>query len=188
VSAGTSDFWADFWKGTIIDGAPLVMTTGKLVCSDPILDPFTEPLTVRVRPGKYPVFFSMTHDGLARVLIQIREDTPCRWERADPPSLTVDSATGCLMDAKVARFLRRKADEDKYEKYIRRFQDAMEETNGQWGSYCFDQITGSNIILFNTLGGDGTFPCYFGYNEKGSVASFLVEMTQDLDGEQQPSE
>jgi hypothetical protein len=160
----------------VADAGALVLPTGRIVVSDPILDPFNKPFSVAVAPDTYPVLLSLINDDVALVMINFAEGPPVRWQRAKPEVFSVDSATGCLMDHKVSRFLHRKAEDDKYDRYSRRFQDALEEKGGLWGSCCVDRSIGANVVLFRTWGGDGTFPSFFGYNASGEVVCLVTDM------------
>jgi hypothetical protein len=160
----------------IADAGALVLATGRIVVSDPILDPFKKPLSVDVPADTYPVLLSLIKDDVALVMVNFGEGPPIHWQAANPKTFGVDSATGCLMDHKVCRFLRRKAVDDKYDKYSRRFQDALEENEGMWGSYCVDAASGANVVLFRTWGGDGVFPSFFGYNSVGEVVCLIIDM------------
>jgi hypothetical protein len=97
----------------IADAAPLVLPTGRIVVSDPVLDPFNKPFNVSVPPGTYPVLLSFVRHDVGLVMVHFTESAPVRWKAARPPWFSVDSATGCLMDHKVARFLLRQAKRDK---------------------------------------------------------------------------
>ena len=165
----------------IVDAAALVLPTGRIVVSDPILDPFNKPLSVAVSAGTYPVLLSVIRDEVALVMVNFAEGSPVRWQAAKPKTFGVDSATGCLMDHKVCRFLRRKAEDEKYNRYSRRFQDALEENEGLWGSYCVDAASGANVVLFHTWGGDGVFPSFFGYNAAGELVCLVTDMFLGLD-------
>ena len=160
----------------IMDAGGLVLPTGRIVVSDPILDPFNKPFSIAVAPNTYPVLLSLIKDDVALVMVNFADGPPVRWHAAKPESFGVDSATGCLMDHKVCRFLRRKAVDEKYEKYSRRFQNALEENEGLWGSYCVDAASGANVLLFQTWGGDGSFPCFFGYNATDEVVCLVTDM------------
>jgi Protein of unknown function (DUF4241) len=160
----------------LVDAGSVVLPTGRIVVSDPILDPFNQPFTIAVPPGSYPVLLSLIKDDVALVMVNFAEGTPVRWQATKPESFGVDSATGCLMDQKVGRFLRKKAESGKYDNYIRRFQDALEENDGLWGSYCVDSESGANVILFRTWGGDGHFPSFVGYNAEGEVVCLATDM------------
>jgi Protein of unknown function (DUF4241) len=160
----------------IADAGALVLPTGRIVVSDPILDPFNKPFTVAVPPGAYPVLLSLIKDDVGLVMVNFAEGTPVRWQAAKPERFGVDSATGCLMDQKLRQFLRRKSESEEYEEYIRRFQDAMEENDGLWGRCCVDRESGANVVLFRTWGGDGVFPSFFGYNFEGVVVCLVTDM------------
>jgi hypothetical protein len=160
----------------IADAGVLVLPTGRIVVSDPILDPFNKPFTVAAPPGTYPVLLSLIKDHVALVMVNFAEGTPVRWHKSKPETFGVDSATGCLMDQKVCRFLRRKAEDGKYERYTRRFQDSLGENDGLWGAYCLDAQSGANVVVFRTWGGDGVFPSFFGYNAEGQLVCLVTDM------------
>jgi hypothetical protein len=160
----------------IVDAGGLVVPTGRIVVSDPILDPFNKPFSVAVPADTYPVLLSLIKDDVALVMVNFAKGPPVHWKPAKPETFGVDSATACLMDHKVCRFLRRKAENDKYDNFIQRFQDAIEQNEGLWGNYCVDTESGANVILFRTWGGDGVFPSFFGYNAEGEVTCLVTDM------------
>lgn len=160
----------------IADAGALVLPTGRIIISDPILDPFNKPLSVVVPADNYPVLLSLIKDDVALVMVSFSKGPPVRWKPTKPETFGVDSGTGCLMDHKVSRFLRRKAEDNKYERYSRRFQDALEENEGLWGSHCVDIASGANVVLFRTWGGDGVFPSFFGYSAIGEVTCLVIDM------------
>jgi len=160
----------------IVDAGALVLPTGRVVASDPILDPFQKPFTVAVPPGTYPVLLSLIQGDVGLVMVHFAEGTPVRWQAARPDRFAVDSTTGCLMDHKICRFLRRKAECGTYEKYVRRFENAVAENDGLWGSDCLDSESGANVILFRTWGGDGVFPTYLGFDAQGQVVCLVIDM------------
>jgi hypothetical protein len=85
----------------------------------------------------------------------------------------VDSASAVLADARVARFLRRKAEEGEYERYRRRFDP------DPWASVeLFEDL---NVFVFHTWGGDGTFSSWFGYDADGEVVCLVIDMFIELD-------
>jgi hypothetical protein len=165
-----------------LDAGYLALPTGRIVVSDPFLDPWSEPFSARVPPGSYPVLLSVIRGNTALVMVSFRNDPPVSWQPADPPAFGVDSATGCLMDQKVCRFLRKKAEVDKYERYCRGFRDALDETDGLWADCCIDPASGANVVLFRTWGGDGHFRSYFGYAAGGAVACLVTDMYLEFDG------
>jgi hypothetical protein len=165
----------------IADAGTLVLPTGRIVVSDPILDPFNKPFSVSVPSGNYPVLLSLIQDEVGLVMVNFAEGTPVRWQVTKPESFGVDSATGCVMDGKVCRFLRRQALNGKYERFVRRFEDATEENEGLWGSYCLDPVSGANVILFRTWGGDGVFSSFFGYDSSGEIVCLVTDMLLSSD-------
>ena len=154
----------------------LTLPTGRIVLSDPFLDPWNEAFSVLVPPDTYSVFLSVIRGDAALVMVAFGEGPPVSWQPANPPTFGVDSATGCLMDQKVSRFLRRRAKEHKYERYYSRFRDALDETDGLWADCCIDRASGANVVLFRTWGGDGHFPSYFGYTADGIVSCLVIDM------------
>jgi hypothetical protein len=164
-----------------LDLGYLTLPTGRIVASDPFLDPWNEPFSVGVPRGAYLVLLALVWGDVAAVMVYLGDGTPVSWRPADPPAFAVDSATGCLMDHKVCRFLHRRADEDKYGRYTQRFRQALDETNGLGANYCVDPESGANIILFHTWGGDGNFPSYFGYSAEGSLVCLVTDMYLSLE-------
>ncbi|MEZ6139145.1 MAG: DUF4241 domain-containing protein [Zavarzinella sp.] len=160
----------------IVDAGTLILPTGRIVVTDPFLDPFSKPFTVRVPPGAYPVMLSLIKEDVALVLVSFSEGNPVLWLETKPDCFSVDSAHGCLMDHKIARFLRKQAKHNKYDKYYHRFEDALAENSGISGNYCFDSVSGANIILFHTWGGDGTYPSFFGYNAENKLVCLVTDM------------
>jgi hypothetical protein len=157
------------------DAGAISLPSGRVVASDPLLDPWQPPFSTSVPPGNYPVHLALADDDVALVMVLFREGQPEKWKRAKPQSFSVDSAAGCLMDCGVARFLRRKADSEKYDRYSRRFEDALAET-GQWANFALDSPPDANIFLFHTWGGDGTFPVFFGYDAERELVCLVVDM------------
>jgi hypothetical protein len=160
----------------VIDAGPLTLPSGRIVASDPFLDPFNKPFSVDVPTGTFPVLLSLIRDDVGLVMVSFAEGKPVRWRRTKPDVFNVDSATGCLMDYNVSRILRRKAEGDNYDKYSRRFQRALDENQGLWGNYCVDSGSSANVVLFRTWGGDGVFPSFFGYDASGEVVCLITDM------------
>ena len=158
------------------NAAELVLPTGRIVVSDPVLNPFNEPFSVAVEPGAYPVLLSYIKDEIGLVMVYFADGPPIRWEVSNPSDFHVDSGRGCLMDQKICRFLRRKAENDQYERYLERFGNFLEESEDQWENYCLSTESGANMILFRTHGGDGVFPAFFGFNSDDEVVCLIIDM------------
>jgi hypothetical protein len=127
----------------------------------------------RVTPGAYPVHLALADDEIALVMLLFSDAAPRRWKKAKPESFVVDSATGCLMDHRVSRFLRQKAEDGKYDRFTRRFDDALAES-GSWGTA--EIGSSGRVFLFRTWGGDGVFPVYFGFDDEGDPACLVIDM------------
>lgn len=100
------------------------LPTGKIVANDPLIAEETEPFTICVTPGEYPVMLYVNHsDGDQRVAfaeIRFLEDMPVRFapalvEGQDLEELEedevfcygVDTGTGCFMDEQTSQKLMR---------------------------------------------------------------------------------
>jgi hypothetical protein len=169
--------WSAFTNG-IEDAGVLVLPTGRIVVSDPFVD-FSDPaLSIAVEPGTYPIFVSRVDRDIGVVLVMFAEQTPIRWRKPKPSTFSNDSATGCLLDNRASRFLRRKAAAGKLERHYFNFENALTERGGNCGSHCLDSRSGTNAFLFRTFGGDGTFPMFFGYGEKGGPVCLAVDLCE----------
>ena len=172
------------------DIGSLVLPTGRIVACDPQFDLVQEPFSTRVAPDEYPVFLALTDlPEIALLMVQFAEGEPTRWRRTKPPFFSVDSATACFMDARLVRMLVRAAENDRYDRYWKRATDEMEENSGLWGNVCLHRQSGVNMIVFRTMGGDGTFCSYLGYSSDGELKClvtdfFLAELVTEIATEQ----
>lgn len=108
-------------------------------------------------------------------MVLFKEGEPAVWKRGRPPLVSVDSANACLMDYKLARYLRRKAEAGKYDRLIKRFEDALAET-GKYGLTTLDAIPDATVVIFHTWGGDGAFPAFFGYDDSDELICLVIDM------------
>lgn len=160
------------------DAGWLNLPSGRIVASDPFLDPWNDPFSFRVAPGAYPVLLSTIDDDVALVMVAFGEEPPASWRPADPPDFSVDGGAGCLMDRKTSRFLRRKATAGSYDRYSRRFLDALDEADDPWANIAVDS-SGGDVVLFRTWGGDGRFHAYVGKAADGATACLVIDMYLD---------
>ena len=138
------DIFADGATVATVDGTAtartldlgyLTLPSGRIVASDPFLDPWNEPFTARVPRGAYLALMAVVHGDAASVMVYFGDRPPVSWR---PPTRRPSPwicATGCLMDQRVCQFLRRRAEEDRYERYTRRFREALDETDGLWANH-----------------------------------------------------
>lgn len=157
------------------EAGALVLPTGRVVACDPQVDLTAIPLETRVDPGEYPAFLALAQSDVALVMIQFNEGRPDRWV-ASSERCGVDSATACLMDAKLCRMLLRQAEAGKWERSWKRIEDSMAENNGSWANICLHQASGANMLVFRTYGGDGRFATYWGYSAKGKLICSITDM------------
>lgn len=160
------------------DAGSLALPSGSIVAADPLFDLWQAPLTTSVSPGQYPIHVALADRDVALVLVRLSDRKPAKWARAKPSRFSVDGATGCLMDRKVARYLRKQAEANKYDRHIKRFDDALAE-NGDYGSTQVAAIPDATIFVFRAWGGDGAFPVFFGYDAGGELACLVVDMLLD---------
>lgn len=170
------------YEMSVADAGVLCLPTGRIVLSDPLLDPHCESFTFVVEPDDYPVFISFADDEPALVMVQFAEGVPIRFEASDPPRLLVDSASAAFMDAKLARYLRRKAKEGRYDRYFQRFQHALEMAPHRWANHNLDRELHANVILCRTFGGDGSFPSFLGYDNSDRLVCLITDMFLEILG------
>jgi len=158
------------------DVGSLVLPTGRIVACDPQFDLVQEPFSVRVDPGEYPVFLSLTDlPEIALLMVQFADGEPTRWVQAKPQFFSVDSASACIMDAKLARMLIRASENDRFDRHWKRATDEMEENDGLWGNVCLHKTSRANMIAFRTMGGDGAFCSYFGYSKENELKCLVTD-------------
>ena len=158
------------------DVGSLVLPTGRIVTCDPQSDLVQEPFSVRVDPDEYPVFLSLTDlPEIALLMIQFADGEPTQWVRAKPPFFSVDSASACIMDAKLARMLIRASENGRFDRHWKRATDEMEENDGLWANVCLHNDSRANMIAFRTMGGDGAFCSYFGYSEDNELKCLVTD-------------
>jgi len=79
------------------------------------------------------------------------------------------------MDAKLARMLIRSAENDRFDRHWKRITDEMEENDGLWGNVCLHADSGTNMIAFRTMGGDGSFCSYVGCGQDGEPLCLVID-------------
>ncbi|GBE95529.1 DUF4241 domain-containing protein [Nostoc cycadae] len=182
----------------------LVLTSGRLVACDPLVNPDREPFKVTLTPGRYPVILSVAHlqknndRRVAYAMLCISQQTPVRWEMAttcdeyENLSLLaegeifgygVDSGTGCFMDADAAEII----NESMYSAYSTktRAEDLTYQIECElqknysdtwaWANICVNSSTQANVIAFHSGWGDGTYPTYFGYDATNNIVNVITE-------------
>lgn len=172
----------------------LVTPTGKIVACDPFVSPETSAFTVQLSPGRYPVVLSVADFGgrdqrVAYAAVRIRDGQPHHWEMALLPGQDVgtlepdhifcygvDSGTGCFMDPRASQTLTERMNDD--DDYSQTVIEEMEKTyvhTWSWVNLEMDTNTNANLIAFSSGLGDGCYPSYFGFDEKGNPMILVTD-------------
>ena len=155
----------------------LTLPTGKIVVSDPFHNAFNRPLDIEVPPDEYVVHMAAVNSGETLVIVLMASfgnGTPVAWRPADPPSFTVESAYGCLMDARVRHYLYRKSQEGKYDRYSGKFRNAIAETDDLWANCVIDRNSGANVVLFRANVVESEVDVNVGLAANGSPACLSI--------------
>jgi hypothetical protein len=172
----------------------VIASTGTIVACDPLVFPETEPFTVQVAPGTYPVLLAVAEvsaedQRIAFAKLQFADTPPATWQMAalpgeDPSTLApdqilgypVDSGTGCFMDAAAAALLRNRLEgNDGVEETI---IAAMEQTyvhTWSWADVRLSPNHPDNCIAFSSGWGDGVYASYFGYSATGDIVCLVTD-------------
>lgn len=174
----------------------LVVLSGEIVACDPLVFySDADAFTLRIKPGSYPVVLSIAsfHENgdqrVAYAKLQLSEKASVKWEMAliegqDVSKLKddemfgypVDSGTGCFLDKTTATILADQLEEDDdFDQYL---IDEMEKhyvDTWDWGNFCLDPATGSNLITFKSGLGDGVYASFWGYDENGDVTCLVTD-------------
>jgi len=179
----------------------LQLATGQIVANDPFVCFETDPFTVTVTPGSYPVSISVVHlpcngygedKRVALAMIKFSDKKPVRWEMAltnekQAEELDtikegnffgygVDSGTGGFMDKTVADKL---AEQEKSGEYIYdKFEDEFNAAYAHTYSYILADATGSgdnDFVAFSSGFGDGCYPSYFAFDGDGEPCALVTD-------------
>jgi Protein of unknown function (DUF4241) len=187
-------------------GAELWLPTGRLVAAEPWshLGDSAESyaFTQRVAPGTYPVeliiagYHDPAHprgrrgfDEVAAARLVIRDAPAVSWrlalrEAADEAQLADDEYYGYPVDGGNGSFgspevfdaiARNEATDDLV--YIAGDLERVDEV----GVYA-DKVTGTNLVMFRSGGGDGCYATWVGYTAEGEVACFVTDFGTLTDG------
>ncbi|MCL2236123.1 MAG: DUF4241 domain-containing protein [Defluviitaleaceae bacterium] len=177
----------------------IYLPTGQIVANDPLVLFETEPFTVTVEPGHYPVSISVAHfpdNGygedrrVAIAMLKISNNKPIRWEMAmvsDEQRLEnmkmdeflgygVDSGTGGFMDKAIADKLDELAKKDNY--VLDKFEDELNGTYVHTYSYMLVDALGEghkSVAAFSSGFGDGCYPSYFGFDENDKPCALVTD-------------
>ena len=51
----------------------------------------------------------------------------------------------------------------------------LEENSLEWANMCVDDSTQANVIAFDSGGGDGIYPTYFGYDAEDDIVCVVTD-------------
>lgn len=176
----------------------LILTSGKIVACDPVwLEP-SEPFTVQIPPGRYPVILSVAtaYENLDRrvagAMLKFSDKPPVNWELAlvegqDLKDLgpeeffgySVEGGAGSFMNLDVTPILAEQIEEwvDKTDpkNYLAVEAVINDILDHHWARVELNSKTGANIIAFSSGFGDGAYPSYFGYAEDGVLCCLVTD-------------
>jgi hypothetical protein len=176
----------------------LVLTSGRIVANDPLAFFQTEPFTVAVPAGTYPVSVFIAHrtdsggqadQRIAFALVRFRDEQPARWEMAlcanqDIATLKkeqffgygVDAGTGAFMDADAAAIVTTlRQDSVLYDEPLGDALGANYAHTREWAVFVVDKATGLNLVAFSSGWGDGTYPSFWGRSANGDPLCLLTD-------------
>jgi hypothetical protein len=165
----------------------LLLPTGRLVACDPVAYPETEPFSLALPRGRFPVLLSVasTSDDqrVAFAMIQFRKDPPVRWETlvlessvtdTDSVGFGVDSGIAGFMDYSTVAAMKAKEKEDQQSFYAA--MDAeMKKTEVPTWSWLNVPFGEGNLVAFSPGYGDGEYVTYAGFDLGGAVAVVVTD-------------
>lgn len=171
----------------------LNLPTGKIVANDPLCFYETEPFEKTVKPGRYPVILYVQHieddRRVAFAEIRFTEKLPVGFELAlikgqDAEKLSEDEYYGYGVDSGTGGFM----DEltcNEFVALIEPTDDGMlpELEKALSDSYVYTYSTANytlsgtdnNLTVFSSGYGDGCYPSYWGYDEKGGLCCLITD-------------
>jgi hypothetical protein len=196
------DHRGDMLRIKIIHAGDLVLTTGKLIACDPFsldMGAFVTPVPL----GAFPVELSLAvyPDGDRRVaaaMLRFSQARPETWYVARAADLypehlpegvyygySVESGTGCFVDEAVVAAWAVASGWGAHEynpeawKYLEKWQDRLREAFADGGDISctldMSAIYPSNLILFGSGWGDGTYPTFIGYDAQEQLVCVVTD-------------
>lgn len=175
-----------------IEAGKLVLKTGRVIATDPILMYDDESYSISVRPGTYTVnlYLGIIKDKPKQSVlaeIVINEEETVKWEMAlfkgesskgfakdEFMGYEVENGLGCFMDESIMEKLdvMDERDLDNYEKIIR---EKIKKSETSCAEIFLDQTNSGNIVIFPSGWNTGTFPTYYGFNKDNKLTRFVTD-------------
>lgn len=173
------------------------LSTGSIIASDPFMYVYN-PFTRKVQEGLYDVYLYVAKSEnndmrVAFSVIEFENKIPSRFELALTKSddikklddegyygYFVDTGYGSFMDEETAKKLSDVNQNGEYEvdDIGDETEDVLRENYVNTYSKCnyFIGNEDKNIIIFSSGYGDGSYPCYYGFDEKDSVCVLMNDL------------
>lgn len=180
----------------IVCAGELVITTGRLVACDAMVQPERLAFERAVAPGRYAVhlFIAKARSEIGFAEIRLRKTAVERFEMAtvagqDTADLgerqifgyPVDSGLGSFADEAALRRLRdadaalQSAQGKSYPSYYGAVvSDELAANGGSWVNHRPDPSSDDNVVIFRSGEGDGTYATYFGLDAEGEITCIVT--------------
>lgn len=175
-----------------IQGGKLKLLTGKIIAMDPILLYDDECFSEYIKPGTYPVniYVGKAKDRVKQTIaaeIKFKQGEVVNWKMAllegesakafaknEFMGYEVEYGLACFMDEKVLEIID-SFSEDELETYEKRIKNAVRNSINSCADIIMDEKTGLNLVVFASGWNKGTFPTYFGFDNKGKLLSLVTD-------------
>ncbi|QSX06953.1 DUF4241 domain-containing protein [Sedimentibacter sp. zth1] len=189
------DIETDFGKATMIrhNIGKLILKTGNIIATDPILLYDDQPYYIKVKPAEYPVYvftanFENGENKTALSKIEFSKEKPVKWEMAlyegeRSNNLKNDEYLGFDVENGICAYM----DDSIMEELDTLFEKDLEEYENlikanviynkkelKYQSISYGN-NGCNIIVFTSGWKDGTFPSYYGYDKNNKVCCLVTD-------------
>jgi Protein of unknown function (DUF4241) len=195
-------FYERFFAGN------LKITSGKIVCTDPIYREVGFPQNWEVAPGEYPVnlYIGLEDDFKGRIAyaeINFKNEIPAYWELSliDESLLDdfekkmngmypVENGLGCFTDFETYKVYSQEFDNylnsnkkgnyylDILEPHFKENSNNPEISRGEDWINYKPTKSNANIIMFGSGYGDGLYPRYVGFDKNGKVVKLITDFIQ----------
>jgi predicted DNA-binding WGR domain protein len=186
------------YKVQLIDIAPLVLTTGKIIACDPFVASGARAFQRTVKKGTYPVTLSVAKIGgrgkderVGCAVVWFAKGDPVKWEMAIKPGQAlaklkpghsfgygVDAGAGCFMDEAAFANLELVNSiayaNDGYEGWL---LPTVQKTffAEDWATAILEPKTKANIVLCSSGWGDGFYTSWWGLSKSGQPLCLLTD-------------
>ena len=182
-------------KVTTIKLGDVILPTGRIVATDPLVQPERKPFLVTVPPGRYPVTLLEHDGGIAGAIMRFPGGPVFRWQLAviegqDIRTLKAGEIFGIPVDAGLASYM----DAATYPLMQKREAAVQAEIGTRYSNYYDDILAGElsangghyvmhqpvadepgNVAIFQAGWGDGFYAVYWGLDGEGRPVALLTD-------------